>query len=314
MTVNSVENIEIIPTGEALGAEVRGLDLSQDMPDDVIEKVTEAWGEHLVLLYRDQDLTDEDIIKYSGYFGGHQAAGARQQRREIGMKDAGKGSPTDMRINYVSNLDDDGKPTQHNRGIGSHEIRWHSDNTYVEVPPTGTLLWAEIIPDDDSGNTMFCNQVLAYEDMPDDMKEVIEGKHMMHDGSRTTANLVHPHRTMPESQEEIDGPVHPIVRIHPLTGKRVLFLGRRWNYPSTYIVEMPGDDGEELMDQLWAHATQEKYVWSHSWRTKDILQWDNRAVMHRRTAVNPTQKRVLHRTLIKGDPVISAWENNAAAE
>ena len=314
MIANSVENIEIIPTGKAVGAEIRGVDLSQTLSKGVVEKLTNAWAEHLVLLYRDQDLKDENIVTLSGYFGGHQPAGARQARRQAGIKDAGKGSSTDMRINYVSNLDDEGNPTQHNRGIGSHEIRWHSDNTYVEVPPTGTLLWAEIIPDDNTGNTMFCNQYRAYEELPDDLKEAIEGKHMMHDGSRTTANRVHPHRTMPQSQDEIDGPIHPMVRIHPLTGKRALFLGRRWDYPSTYIVEMRNDEGEALMDKLWAHATQDKYVWVHQWRPKDILQWDNRSVMHRRTAVNPNQKRILHRTLIKGDPVISAWGNNAATQ
>ena len=78
---------------------------------------------------------------------------------------------------------------------------------------------------------MFCNQYRAYEELPDDLKEAIEGKHMMHDGSRTTANRVHLHRTMPQSQDDIDGPIHPLVRIHPLTGKRALFLGRRWDYP-----------------------------------------------------------------------------------
>lgn len=314
MAANTVNAIEIVPMGKAVGAEVRGVDLSQPLPDNVVEKLTEAWAENLVLLFRGQELTDDNIIGISGFFGGHQPAGARLQRREVGIKDAGKGSATDMRINYVSNLDDEGNPTQHNRGIGSHEIRWHSDNTYTEVPPNGTLLWAEIIPDDTTGQTMFCNQYRAYEELSDELKAAIEGKHMMHDGSRTTANLVHPHRTMPNSQAEIDGPVHPMVRIHPLTGKRALFLGRRWDYPSTYIVEMPGDDGEALMDRLWAHATQDKYVWAHTWKPKDILMWDNRSVMHRRTAVNPKQPRVMHRTLIKGDPVISAWENAAAAE
>ena len=307
MHTNSIKNIEIVPSGRKVGAEVRGLDLTQKIPSDIVDLLKEAWGKHLVLLYRDQSLEDEDIIRFATYFGGHQEAGARQQRRKVGMKDAGKGSSTDMRINYVSNLDDDGNPTQHNRGIGSHEIRWHSDNTYVEVPPAGTLLWAEIIPDDYSGKTMFCNQVLAYEELPETLRESIKGMHMMHDGTRTTANKIHPHRQMPITQTDIDGPVHPIVRIHPYTGKKALFLGRRWSYPSTYIVEMPGENGEILMDRLWAHATQEKYIWTHTWRPKDILQWDNRSVMHRRTAVNPSKKRVLHRTLIRGEPVISAW-------
>ena len=103
MTANSVDNIEVIPTGKAVGAEIRGVDLTQELPKDVVARLTEAWGEHLVLLYRDQDLEDEHIVTLSGYFGGHQPAGARQARRQVGIKDAGKGSSTDMRINYVSN-------------------------------------------------------------------------------------------------------------------------------------------------------------------------------------------------------------------
>ena len=200
------------------------------------------------------------------------------------------------------------------RGNGAYELRWHSDNTYVEVPPTATLLWGQKIPIDGSGQTMFCNQILAYEELPDDLKQTIEGKHMMHDGSRNTANKVHLGLSAPETQAEIEGPVHPVVRIHPPSGKRALFLGRRWDYPSTYIVEIPGDEGEELMDRLWAHATNEKYVWVQDWTPGDLVMWDNRAVMHRRTAVNPASPRVMHRTLIKGEPVVSAWTGEAAAE
>ncbi|MDH3702297.1 MAG: TauD/TfdA family dioxygenase, partial [Alphaproteobacteria bacterium] len=149
----------------------------------------------------------------------------------------------------------------------------------------------------------------------DDLKAAIDGKHQMHDSTRNTANRLAPNATMPTSWKDIEGPVHPMVRIHPETGRKALYLGRRWSHPSTYIVEMPTDAGEALMDRLWAHATQEKYVWTHSWRPGDMLMWDNRCVMHRRTAINPTQPRVMHRTLIKGDPVISAWaEDDAAAQ
>jgi taurine dioxygenase len=314
MSANSVDKIEVIPSGAGCGAEIRGIDLPQEMPPDVLDRFSEIWGEHLVVLLRDQHLCDDDLIRFSNYYGGQQAGGARMRRWKIGMKDQGDFQSTDARINYVSNVDATGKPDPKPRGTGNNELRWHSDNTYVEIPPTATLLWAEIVPDDDSGQTMFCNQVRAYEELPDDLKSFVEGKHMMHDGSRNTANLTHPDKVAPKTRDEIDGPIHPIVRIHPLSGKRALFLGRRWDYPSTYIVEKPDEEGEEIMDRLWAHATQEKYVWVHHWKPNDFVLWDNRAVMHRRTAINPKKPRVLHRTLIKGDPVIAAWEETAAAE
>ena len=313
-SVNSLNAIEVIPSGAALAAEVRGIDLSQPLPDDVQERLTKIWAEHLVLLLRGQELEDADLIRFSDYYGGQQMGGARKKRWEIGMKESGKAASTDARVNYVTNLDKDGNPAQHNRGTGSYELRWHSDNTYVDVPPTGTMLWADVIPDDDSGQTAFCNQIRAYAEMPEDLKALIQGKHMMHDGSRNTANLVHPHREMPKMQDDIDGPVHPMVRVHPPTGKHALFLGRRWDFPSTYIVEMPNDEGEDLMDRLWAHATQDKYVWTHHWKRGDFILWDNRAVMHRRTAINSNQPRILHRTMIKGVPVVAAWENDAAAD
>jgi len=304
---NQPEPLEIVPTGAALGAEVRGVDLSAPLPDDTVVQIAEAWADHLVLLFRSQQLTDDNILEFSNHFGGQQAAGIRQRYLSAGYKPGDHQLQKDARINYVSNLDKDGKPALVNSGIGSFEIRWHTDNSYTEVPPNGTLLWAEKIPDDNSGQTLFCNQYLAYDELPDDLKAAIDGKHQMHDSTRNTANRLAPNATMPKSREDIDGPVHPMVRIHPVTGRKALYLGRRWSYPSTYIVEMPTDEGEMLMDRLWAHATQEKYVWTHSWRPGDLLMWDNRCVMHRRTAINPTQPRVMHRTLIKGDPVISAW-------
>jgi taurine dioxygenase len=314
MGENMAANLEVIPTGNALGAEVCGVDLSKNLPDALVGKLTDVWAQHLVLLFRDQEMTDDLIIKMADYFGGHQAGGARMRRRAVGLQEYGKGTPRDERINYVSNLDDDGKPAPRNVGTGSSELRWHSDNTYAEVPPTGTLLWAGQVPDDDSGQTLFCNQVLAYEELPNDLRRAITGKHFRHDGSRTSAEFLHSDRTMPKTLADISGAVHPALRIHPVIGKPVLFLGLRSNWPSIHIVEMPNDEGEDVMGRLWAHATQEKYVWAHRWRPRDLLMWDNRAVMHRRTAINPDQPRVMHRTLIKGDPVISAWEIDAAAE
>tara|TARA_Y100000589_G_scaffold317057_1_gene342550 strand:- start:101 stop:1045 length:945 start_codon:yes stop_codon:yes gene_type:complete len=314
MSGTSVETIGVTPTGSALGADIQGIDLSGPLSNQLLARLIEIWAEHLVLRFSDQSLADEKLLTLTEYFGGQQPSGARKRRQEMGLGEHSKNNPIDPRFNYVTNLDYDGNPSATPRGNGAYELRWHSDNSYVEVPPMATLLWGQKIPVDGSGQTMFCNQILAYEELPVSLKEIIEGKHMIHDGSRNTANMVQVGGKAPKTQADIKGPVHPMVRIHPPTGKRALFLGRRWDYPSTYILEMPGDEGEELMDRLWAHATQEKYVWVQNWTPGDLIMWDNRAVMHRRTAVNPSSPRIMHRALIKGDPVISAWDNAAAAE
>jgi len=233
MSGNTVEAIEVTPTAAALGADVRGVDLSVPLGDDILARLIEIWAEHLVMRFPGQELADEKLLAFTEHFGGQQPSGARKRRQEMGLGEHSKNNPTDPRFNYVTNLDYDGNPSATPRGNGAYELRWHSDNTYVEVPPTATLLWGQKIPTDGSGQTMFCNQILAYEELPDDLKEVIEGKHMMHDGSRNTANMVQVGGTAPQTQADIKGPIHPLVRIHPPSGKRALFLGRRWDRAMT---------------------------------------------------------------------------------
>ena len=109
--------------------------------------------------------------------------------------------------------------------------------------------------------------------------------------------------TEPTSPEEVPGPMHPMVRVHPVSGKKALYLGRRRTWPSQYIEGIP-NDSEELLDKLWAHATQPKYAWTHEWQVGDFLVWDNRCAMHRREVVNPNLPRVMWRSQFAGDKVI----------
>lgn len=312
---NSVESIEVVPSGTPVGAEIRGLDLSKPVPDAVKERLVELWGEHLVLLFREQDLTDEDILATAELFGGQQVAGSRAFFLKAGYK-AGESHRVAKHagISLVSNLDADGKPAKETEGVGSLEAFWHTDNSYVDVPPGGTLLWSEIVPVDGGGETSFNNQYQAYDELPDHLKQAIEGKHICHDNLRNTAGKLRPTAKEPESREEITGPAHPIVRIHPLTGRKCLYLGRRYAGNSSFIAEMPNAEGDALLEKLWAHATQEHLRWTHHWQPHDLILWDNRCTMHQRNPVDHTQARVMHRALIKGEPIVSAWGQEAAAE
>jgi taurine dioxygenase len=184
----------------------------------------------------------------------------------------------------------------------------------MESPPMGSLLNAIKVPVNGGGHTRFCNQYLAYETLPEELKRAVEGKHILHDRSRNTSGKVRVTFQKATRREEVIGPVHPIVRIHPVTRKRALYLGRRYDGPSSYIMELSDEDSEALLDKLWTHATQEKFVWEHDdWQVGDLIMWDNQCVMHARTEVDHTQARLLHRVLVKGSPLISAWKTDAAA-
>jgi taurine dioxygenase len=316
MRANTVDAIEVIPSGKALGAEVRGIDLTQDVPDAVIERLKAIWAEHQVLLLRNQPLTKEQLVGLADRLGGRMVAGSHSFYIKDGHKPGESARVSDVEgITLISNLDKDGNPQKNTEGSGSAELLWHSDNSYMETPPMGSLLNAVRVPVNGGGHTRFCNQVLAYETLPDDLKRAVEGKHIKHDRSRNTSGKVRVTFEKAKTRDDVIGPVHPIVRIHPVTKKPALYLGRRYDGPSSHIVELSDAESDALLDKLWAHATQEKFVWEQDdWRPGDLIMWDNQSVMHARTQVDHTQARLLHRVLVQGGPVIPAWGADAAAE
>lgn len=306
---NHLAALEVIPTGAALGAEIRGVDFSLPVPEDVQNALRRAWADHMVLLIRGQRLDDEQLLATSAVFGPPHDSAARKYHLAAGQ-------PVDNTymvskhpsITIISNLGPDGNPVLDNGGLGSYEVVWHTDNSYVQVPPAGSMLYALEIPVNGGGDTSFNNQYLAYEELPEDLKRAIEGKYQVHDASRNSAGVLRPGVKLPTKPEEVEGPKHPLVRVHPVTGRRALYLGRRRVWPSNYIIGMPNEESERLLDRLWAHATQPKYAWTHRWRVGDIVLWDNRCCMHYRTEVDTSQRRVLHRTTIKGEPPRAPWE------
>jgi taurine dioxygenase len=303
--VNAPENVKVVPTGKALGAEIRGVDLSQPVPEATKELMRKAWADHLILLWRGQNLPDESFLDAAGIFGETKEPAARKYQVAGGYTIGGKRVALNPRVSLISNLDEHGQPVLDNGTLGSYEVVWHSDNSYAESPPAGSMLYAVILPDaNGGGDTHFNNQYLAYEELPADLKRAIEGKSQLHDASRNSAGVLRPTVKLPTTPEEVPGPAHPLVRVHPVTGRKALYLGRRRDWPSNYILGMPNAESEKLLDKLWAHATQEKYSWGHKWRVGDLVLWDNRCAMHYRSEVDPKQARVMLRTVIKGDAVI----------
>ena len=305
--MNTLDTLEVVPTGAALGTEVRGVDLALPVSDAIAQTLREAWYEHLVLLFRAQAMSDDAIMRTADIFGGSQGSGAHSYFN----RNAAAFNPHRVEgypaILAVTNLDENGEPTLDNGGLGSHEVVWHSDNSYVEVPPAGSLLYALEVPIDGGGKTSFNNQYLAYETLPPELKRTIEGRSQVHDSSRNSAGVPRPGVKLPEKPEDVEGPTHPIVRVHPHTGRRALYLGRRRAWPSNYVAGLPNDESEALLDALWAHATQPEFAWEHVWRDGDAVLWDNRCAMHYRTPIDPLQRRVMHRILIAGEPVTAPW-------
>lgn len=303
LPANTLATLEIVPTGAAVGAEVRGIDLSLPIPDDVAAALREAWLRHLVLLFRDQEMTPHQYFDAASIFGRPQVGGARAYFEKAGSLDTMHTLPL-PEITVLSNLGPDGTPVMENAGLGSMEVVWHSDNTYIDEPPAGSTLYAREIPDDGSGRTSFNNQYLAYEELPEDLARAIAGRRSKQDASRNSAGTLRPGVKKPERPEDVPGPMHPLVRVHPATGRKALYLGRRRVYPSQFVEGLPEAESEALLDRLWAHATQPKYAWTHVWRVGDMLVWDNRCAMHYREPVNSTQRRVMWRSQFQGEKVI----------
>jgi taurine dioxygenase len=305
---NSLAALRVIPTGAPVGAEIEGVDFSLPVPEDVKQALRKAWADHMVLLVRGQRINDDQLLATSGIFGPPHDAASRKYHLNAGQAvDDSYMVSKHSSITIISNLDAQGKPVMDNGGLGSYEVVWHTDNSYVKVPPAGSMLYALEVPLNGGGDTSFNNQYLAYEELPADLKQAIEGKYQLHDTSRNSAGVLRPGVKLPTRPEEVEGPTHPLVRVHPVTRRRALYLGRRRVWPSNYILGVSNEESEKLLDRLWAHATQPKYAWTHQWKVGDILLWDNRCCMHYRTEVDVNQRRVMHRTTIKGEAPVAPW-------
>ncbi len=277
--------LEIVPSGAALGAEIRGIDIGSGPSDGQLEAIDRAWSDHLVLALRGQSLTDSDLIAFARNFGELDPPGPNPYGGPI--------HPRHPELNVISNVVRDGRPIGN---LGAGEAVWHADMTYVEVPPLGAILYGIEIPPE-GGNTYFANMFAAYDELAGGLEARVEGKVAIHDASHNSAGMLRKGYTEVTDVRDSPGARHPLVRTDPVSGRRALFLGRR---PRSYIGGMEVAESEALLDVLWAHATQKRFTFTHRWRVGDIVMWKNLAVLHRRDAFDPSSRRRLHRAQIKG--------------
>jgi alpha-ketoglutarate-dependent taurine dioxygenase len=277
--------VRVRPTGAALAADIGGVDLAGPLSPETMAGIKRAWGDHLVLRFRGQLLSDDDLMRFSRQFGELDWAPV------AATNDAPEGRAYVM---VVSNVVENGHAIGQ---LGAYEALWHTDMSYVAEPPMASALYSLEAPAS-GGDTGFCNMYLALESLPAELRREIEGKACIHDASRNSAGELRRGYVDAADATQTVGAEHPIVRTHPMTGRQALFLGRR---RSAYIPGLSLADSEALLDALWAHATKDEYSWYQQWRAGDLILWDNRCVMHRRDAFDQNTRRVMHRTQIKGD-------------
>lgn len=285
--------IDVIPLSEALGAELIGVDLSQDFGGATFAAIHRAWLEYGVILIRDQQLTDADLVRISRRFG----------ELDMGPRMAWQTRSEHERfpeIYVVSNVVENGHPIGY---LGNQELDWHTDMSHTEIPPKASTLYALEIPADGSGRTGFMNLYRVLDALPSALRRQIEALWMKHDPAHTIQGELRVGYRAAEFEDvaQASGPIHPMVRTHAETGRRALYLGRQWNgsWRSGYILGLSRAESDALQDTLWNIVREEQFVWYHDWRVGDFLMWDNRCVMHRREPFTADMRRVMHRTQIR---------------
>lgn len=272
-----------------LGGEIVGLDLSKELSEDTFRAIRESFLDATVLVFRgQQDLTPEQQIAFSRRFNELQI----HVLKEFHL-------PGHPEILVVSNVIDE---TGRKIGLGDAGRYWHSDLSYVAEPSLGSMLHAQELPTDGSGDTLFANMYLAYESLPKEIKQRISGRRAVHsytlkyDALRAVSNARN--ALSDEQKRQVPPSIHPVVRTHPETGRKALFVSEGF---TASIEGLPEGESEELLKFLFAHSTQAAFVYRHQWQPGDMVFWDNRATVHLATGASPGQRRTLYRTTIKGD-------------
>jgi taurine dioxygenase len=266
------------------GAEISGVALSGGMDDGVFRGLYEAFLRYQVLLFPPHDLPPADQVAFARRFGEVQVHVMNQYHAD--------GFPELYRL---SNLDRNGKPTGNHPDKGT--LAWHTDGSWQRVTGQATIIYGEVMPDR-GGETHFCDMYGAYERLSASWKARIAGLRAVHnlDFSRTRRHGEDP---LTEAQRLAKPPVdHPVVRTHPETGRKCLYLGDH----AEYIQGMPYDDGRALIEELNALAIHPDLTYEHRWRTGELLAWDNRCVLHRATGYDAgKQGRVIRRCTVLGE-------------
>jgi len=278
--------VDVHPFDGPLGAEVLGLDLAASLDEAAFARIHRAHLDHHVLVFRDQRITPQQQIDFSRRFGPLQIHVLRQFQL-----------PGYPEVLVVSNIVENGQPI----GLGDAGHYWHSDLSYKERPSLGSLLHAQELPEE-GGDTLFANMHLAWDTLPVPLRRAVLGRRAEHSYLAKYEELRQRSPWRPKLSEaqvaEVAPVEHPVVRTHPETGRKALFVSEHF---TTCIVGLPDDESRDLLAQLFAHSVLPEHLYRHRWQAHDMVFWDNRSVMHLAAGCPAHLRRRLNRTTVEGD-------------
>jgi taurine dioxygenase len=280
------DSIQVELFDAPLGAEILGLDLRRPLPQRDFQRIHKAHLDHHLLVFRDQRITPQQQVDFSRRFGPLQIHVLRNFQL-----------PSNPEVLIISNIIEDGKPI----GLGDAGHFWHSDLSYVDKPSLGSMLHAQELPEE-GGDTLFANMHLAWDTLPAALRTAAQGARAEHSYLTQYEELRRrsPFRpALTQAQiDEVKPVVHPVVRTHPETGRKALFVSEHF---TTRIVGIPEDESRALLAELFAHSVLPEHVYRHRWAPHDMVFWDNRSLMHLAAGTPEHLRRKLYRTTIEGD-------------
>jgi len=269
----------------ALGADIGDVDLARPLADATFAEIERALHEHLVIFLHDQELTPEQHLAFTRRFGPISRSPYIKHMDEY----------PDI-IAVLKEADE--------RKISTFGNAWHSDFSFLEEPPLGSVLYAREVPSH-GGDTLFANMYAAYEALSPGMRAMLDGLNAVHSGKPygvggvpkdlAVSRSIGIERNNAEADRET---AHPVVRVHPTTGRKALFVNAIY---TTRFEGMTPAESRPLLKFLYAHATQPEFTCRLRWRTGDLAVWDNRCTMHYAINDYDGQRRLMHRTTIKGE-------------
>lgn len=275
--------IELEPLSHALGAQVRGLDLSRPIGDAAAGDLRRAFLAHGVLLFRGRRIDREGHLAFSRVFG------------ELDRHDS-LPLDRDAQIPELLMVTNDEKPDGQPSNSRYTGQLWHSDLSFTLAPALGSALRAVAVPPV-GGDTMFANMTLAHDTLSDGMKALVAGLHGIHHPERKKADAA---AAWEAENRRLNPPIaQPVVRLHPETGRKALYIGEKVKS----FEGMTTEESAPIIDYLIRHATRPQFVYRHRWQPDDLLLWDNRSTMHLALGdYEPSHRRHLERTTIRGTP------------
>ena len=276
-------NLQVDKLSPHIGAEVKGIDLNQGQDAATMAELKRLWLDHIVLLFRDQTLDQEAQLRVTEFFGevGYLARPANEH--PIGYANL---LPNVM---LISNIRENGEPIG---ALPDGEMMFHHDMLHAELPHKGTLLYSVEIPSH-GGETLFASGYAAYETLPDDIREPLEGKWAKHHYNYGSVQKGDDKGTVAFSDSE-----HPIFRTHEETGRKAVYVNRLM---TEEVIGLPKDESDRLLDALFDHMEKPEFVYEHTWQVGDLILWDNRNSSHARRDFPNGERRLMLRTTISGD-------------